>query len=369
MAGNSIGNLFRLTTFGESHGEMIGGVVDGCPAGVDVDISFIQTLLNRRRPAQTHLVSQRDEPDLIKIVSGVFEGRTTGAPIAFLILNNDERPVDYEHLSNVFRPSHADFTWQAKYGHRDYRGGGRASARETVARVAGGAIAMLLLNKIGVSVKAFVSAIGPYSLQQHGSEYNPDDAEKNPARCPDQDLASKMEDFIKTLRDEGDTTGGMIFCAIKGVPAGWGEPVFDRLQADLAKAMLSINAVKGFEYGSGFDGSKMRGSHHNDLFASIQQPDTDKPSFRTATNFSGGIQGGISNGMDIYFRVAFKPVATIMKEQQMVDIQGNQVAVKAKGRHDVCVVPRAVPVVESMAALVLADHFLRAATSRVSSAL
>ncbi len=365
MAGNSIGNLFRLTTFGESHGTMIGGVVDGCPAGVDIDMLFIQSLLDRRRPGQSQLTSPRDETDRIQIVSGVFEGRSTGAPIAFLILNNDQRPADYDHLLNVFRPSHADYSWQAKYGHRDYRGGGRSSARETAARVAGGAIALLLLKKTGVSVNAFVSAIGPYSLPGSGIEFNIDDAGRNPVRCPDKELASKMEKFIEKLRKEGDTTGGVITCIIRGVPAGWGEPVFDRLQADLAKAMLSVNAVKGFEYGSGFEGSKMLGSQHNDLFIPNPQTNINQPHFRTSTNFSGGIQGGISNGMDIYFRVAFKPVATIMKEQPMVDLQGNKSIIKAQGRHDVCIVPRAVPVVESMAALVLADHYLRTATARV----
>lgn len=357
MAGNTIGLLFRVTTFGESHGAAIGAVVDGCPAGLEWDLRFIQMELDRRRPGQSALVTQRKETDLVEVLSGIFEGKTTGAPIALLIRNEDARPKDYAHIADTYRPSHADFTYQQKYGLRDYRGGGRSSARETAARVAAGAVAKLFLMKQGISVQAYVSSIGEVVMEQSYMELDLSMTENNPVRCPDPVVAEQMEALVRQVRKEGDSVGGTITCVVKGCPAGLGEPVFDRLHADLGKAILSINACKGFEIGSGFGGSAMRGSAHNDLFF------VENDHIRTRTNHSGGIQGGISNGMDIYFRAAFKPVATIVREQDSVNEAGEPVKVEGKGRHDPCVVPRAVPIVEAMAALVLADHCLRNRTA------
>lgn len=347
MAGNVLGSVFRVVTFGESHGEAIGGIIDGCPAGIALDFNAIQNELNRRKPGQSSIVTQRKEPDEVRFVSGIYEGKTTGSSIGFIIENTNQKSTDYAHLQNAFRPSHADYTYQQKYGIRDHRGGGRSSARETACRVVAGAIAKQLLS--GVKITAYVSSVGVISLEKDYTELDFSNIENNPVRCPDVQLALQMEQYIKQIRKEGDTIGGIVTCVIQNVPVGLGEPVFDRLQAQLAKAMLSINAVKGFEYGSGFAGTQLRGSEHNDLF------NTDGT---TQTNHSGGIQGGISNGMDIYFRVAFKPVATIMKPQQTIDAEGNIITLEGKGRHDACVVPRAVPIVEAMAALVLADCFL-----------
>ncbi|MDP4291904.1 MAG: chorismate synthase [Bacteroidota bacterium] len=356
MAGNAFGKLFTLTTFGESHGKGVGGIIDGYPSGIGINLDFIQNELNRRRPGQSKLVTPRDEKDRIEILSGVFEGLSTGTPIAFVVMNADQRSNDYNDLSNVFRPSHADYTYIQKYGIRDHRGGGRSSARETLARVAGGAFAKLLLAKLGVTVNAYVSQIGRVQLEQSYDKLDLSLTEQNDVRCPDPMVAEKMVLEIEAARADRDSLGGIITCVAKGVPAGWGEPVFDRLQADLAKAMLSINAVKGFEYGSGFAGSAMRGSQHNDIF----RPDPHNPgNIVMDTNRAGGILGGISSGQDIYFRTAFKPVATIMREQNTVDKDANPVTINPKGRHDVCVVPRAVPIVEAMAAMVLVDHYLR----------
>jgi len=355
---NSYGTLFRITTFGESHGHSIGVVMDGCPAGLEIDEVFIQAEMNRRKPGQSKITTQRKEDDGIKVLSGVFEGKSTGAPIAIVIENNDSRSKDYSHLENTFRPSHADFTYEAKYGLRDHRGGGRSSARETAARVAAGAVAKLLLKKYSIEVSAFVSQVGelkaPHYLQLDLSK-----TEDTIVRCPDSAIAEKMINLIDEVRLNRDTIGGVVTCVIKNTPVGLGEPVFDKLHAELGKAMLSINAVKGFEYGSGFAGITLRGSQHNDEFVN------DGGKIKTKTNHSGGIQGGISNGEDIYFNVAFKPVATIMQDQQSVDKAGNEVTVSGKGRHDPCVVPRAVPIVEAMAALVLADFVLRAKVSRI----
>ncbi len=375
MPGNSFGTLFRVTTFGESHGAAIGCIVDGCPAGLDFDLDFIQRDLDRRRPGQSVLVTQRKESDTVQVLSGVFEGKTTGTPIAFLIPNEDQRSRDYDHLADAFRPSHADYTWQAKFGHRDYRGGGRSSARETAARVAAGALAKLLLKTQGIDIQAYVSQVGHLELKKNYSELNLSLTETNDVRCPDPDMAEKMIRLIKKVRKAGDTLGGVVTGVVLGCPPGLGEPVFDKLHADLGKAMLSINATKGFEYGSGFEGVKMLGSQHNDIFkvegrgskAEGEKPSTLYPPPSTLTNHSGGIQGGISNGMDIYFRVAFKPVATIMRDQESVNKKGEPVTLKGKGRHDPCVVPRAVPIVEAMAALVLADHFLRQRVSNLAT--
>lgn len=353
MPGNTIGKLFQVTTFGESHGEMIGVVIDGCPAGLELDLAFIQSELDRRKPGQSKITTQRKESDQVRFVSGVFEGKTTGVPIAALISNDDQRPKDYDAIATSFRPSHADFTYEKKYGHRDYRGGGRSSARETAARVIAGAVAKLLLKKYGVEIHAYVSQVGSLRLSKEPKELDLTQTEKNIVRCPDADLASKMIALIESVRSDGDTIGGVVTGVIRGCPAGLGEPVFDRLHADLGKGMLSINAVKGFEYGSGFAGVALKGSEHNDEFIKAGQQ------IHTKTNHSGGIQGGISNGMDIEFRVAFKPVATIMKPQATVDKDGNAVTIQGRGRHDPCVVPRAVPIVEAMAAIVLADHLLR----------
>lgn len=324
--------------------------MDGCPAGLAFDLSFVQQELDRRRPGQSSIVTQRKESDTVQVLSGVFEGKTTGTPIAFVIPNEDQRSRDYDHLALAYRPSHADFTWQAKFGHRDHRGGGRSSARETAARVAAGAVAKLFLKTQGVDIQAYVSQVGAIELKKNYAELDLSMTASNDVRCPDPVMAAKMINLIKKVRKAGDTIGGVVSAVITGCPVGLGEPVFGKLHADLGHAMLGINAAKGFEYGSGFEGVKMTGSQHNDLFVS--------PDGRTASNYSGGIQGGISNGMDIYFRVAFKPVATIMRDQETFDANGEKVIVSGKGRHDPCVVPRAVPIVEAMAALVLADHLL-----------
>jgi chorismate synthase len=335
--------------------------VDGCPAGLEVDEAFIQHELDRRRPGQSRIVTQRKESDTVQILGGVFEGKTTGSPIALLIPNEDQHPRDYDHLAYVFRPSHADYTWQQKYAHRDHRGGGRSSARETAARVAAGAIAKRLLQLQGVHIQAYVSQVGAVALTKTYQEIDLSFTETNDVRCPDPTVAAAMIDLITRVRKAGDTVGGVISAVVRGCPPGLGQPVFDKLNADLAKAMLSINAAKGFEYGSGFSGVAMLGSQHNDVFAYSGEP----VGVRTLTNHSGGIQGGISNGMDIYFRVAFKPVATLMRDQTSINTAGDTVVLKGKGRHDPCVVPRAVPIVEAMAALVLADHLLLARADRV----
>lgn len=357
---STYGRLFRISTFGESHGPGIGVVIDGCPAGLAFDTDFIQHELDRRKPGQSRITTQRREADEFEVLSGVFDGKTQGTPIALLIRNTDQRSKDYGHISEQFRPSHADYTYQTKYGSRDYRGGGRSSARETAARVAAGAIAKLLLAQQGVQIQAYVSQVGKLKLNKPYQELNLALAEENAVRCPDPETAEQMFTYIDETRKRGDSIGGIVDCVVTGVPVGWGEPVFDKLHAELGKAMLSINAVKGFEYGSGFAGVEQYGSQHNDEFYT----DADGR-VRTKTNQSGGIQGGISNGEDIYFRTAFKPVATIMQDQDSVDVHGQTVTVSGKGRHDPCVVPRAVPIVEAMAALVLADMYLRDKVARV----
>lgn len=360
MSGNSFGTIFRLTTFGESHGDAMGGVIDGCPAGLEIDLDFIQSELDRRKPGQSGIVTQRKEDDEVTFLSGIFEGKTTGTPIGFIIQNKNQKVQDYKHVEDIYRPSHADFVYDKKYGRRDYRGGGRSSARETVCRVAGGAIAKLLLKKSGIQIYAFTSQVGEISITKNYSELDLTTTDSNAVRCPDTVVAEKMIQKIEVVRAAGDTIGGVITCVAKNVPAGLGEPVFDKLHADLGKAMLSINAVKGFEIGSGFEGTMMLGSEHNDRLASGS---SSKKNIVFTSNFSGGIQGGISNGADIYFRVAFKPVSTIMQSQTTVNSQGEEVEFTGKGRHDPCVLPRAVPVVEAMTALVLADHLLRNKTS------
>ena len=347
MAGNTFGNLFKLTTFGESHGVAIGGVLDGCPPGIILDLEAIQNELDRRKPGQSAIVTQRKEPDTVEFFSGIFEGKTTGTPIGFAIRNTNQKSGDYSHIKDSFRPSHADYVYDLKYGFRDYRGGGRSSARETASRVVAGAIAKQFLSTI--KINAFVSQVGELKLDKDYQELDFSLTESNPVRCPDPSTASKMEEYIKEVRKEGDTIGGVVTCVLQNVPIGLGEPVFDKLHAELGKAMLSINAVKGFEYGSGFDGVQMKGSQHNDQY---------NQDGSTKTNHSGGIQGGISNGMDIYFNVAFKPVATVIQPYETIDKEGNKITTKGKGRHDPCVVPRAVPIVEAMAALVLADYTL-----------
>jgi chorismate synthase len=360
MAGSIFGRHFTITTFGESHGDSIGVVIDGCPAGLKIDEAFIQAQLDKRKPGQSAITTQRKESDTVRIASGVFEGISLGTPICLMIKNEDAKPEDYSEIKTAYRPSHADYTWQQKYGIRDYRGGGRSSARETATRVAAGAIAQLLLQQYGVSIAAYVSQVGKLKLDKPYQQLDLNNIEATIVRCPDTELALQMIALIEDTKAKGDSLGGIVSCVIQGCPAGLGEPVFDKLPADLAKAMLSINAVKGFEIGSGFDGVELYGSEHNDVF------DTDADGkIITQTNHSGGTQGGISNGMDIYFNVAFKPAATIMKEQQTVTVDGDNTTLKAKGRHDPCVVPRAVPIVEAMAALVLADHLLRNRLSRV----
>lgn len=348
MAGNTFGRKFQLMTFGESHGEAIGGVIDGCPPGITLDFEAIQRELDRRKPGQSAIVSQRKESDTVQFLSGIFEGKTTGTPIGFIIPNENQKSGDYEHLKDKYRPSHADYVYEKKYGIRDYRGGGRSSARETANWVVAGAVARQIIPEI--KINAFVSSVGDIFIDKPYQALDFSLTETNAVRCPDLATAEKMENYIKQIRKEGDTVGGTITCVIQNVPVGLGEPVFDKLHAELGKAMLSINAVKGFEYGSGFCGAKMKGSEHNDLF---------NADGTTQSNLSGGIQGGISNGMDIYFRVAFKPVATLMQKQEVLDNKGNIVEQQGKGRHDPCVVPRAVPIVEAMAALVLADNYLR----------
>jgi chorismate synthase len=347
MAGNSYGTLFKITTFGESHGEALGGIIDGCPPNITLDFDLVRSEMARRKPGQSRIVTQRKEDDEVQFLSGIFEGKTTGTPIGFIILNINQKSDDYSHIKDSYRPSHADYVYEKKYGIRDYRGGGRSSARETACRVAAGAIAKQVLKNI--KINAFVSSVGEIYIDKPYQELDFSKTESNAVRCPDTETAAKMEEHIKEIRKEGDTVGGTITCVIQNVPIGLGEPVFDKLHAELGKAMLSINAVKGFEYGSGFCGARMKGSEHNDLYL---------PDGTTKTNLSGGIQGGISNGMDIYFRVAFKPVATLIQKQETVDNQGNMVEMQGKGRHDPCVVPRAVPIVEAMAAIVLADFYL-----------
>jgi chorismate synthase len=350
---NSYGKIFRITTFGESHGIAVGVVVDGCPPGIDIDLEFIQRELERRKPGQSKITTQRKEEDIIEIISGVFEGKSTGMPIAMVVRNQDARSKDYSEIADKFRPSHADYTYQSKYGFRDYRGGGRSSARETLARVAGGAVAKLFLAQFNITVQSYVSQVGNLKLDKSYLELDLSKTEDNIIRCPDPETAEKMITYIDETRKNRDTVGGVVTGVIKGVPVGLGEPVFDKLHAELGKAMLSINAVKGFEYGSGFDGVAHYGSELNDAFYN------DRGKIRTKTNHSGGIQGGISNGEDIYFNVAFKPVATIMLDQESVNQQGESVTVSGKGRHDPCVVSRAVPIVEAMGALVIADFYLR----------
>ena len=359
MAGNSIGEIFRITTFGESHGEAIGVVIDGCPAGLHIDLAFLQQELDRRKPGQSSITTSRKENEQFRIISGVFEQKSTGAPIAILIPNEDVKSSDYEQIKEIYRPSHADYTFDAKYGIRDYRGGGRSSARETAARVVAGAIAKLLLKHYHINVTAYVSEIGKIKCSTEYSLLNLADTEKSLVRCPDKTVSDAMIKSIEKAKKEGDSLGGIIKCIVSGMPAGLGEPVFDKLHADIGKAVLSINAVKGFEYGSGFAGTKMKGSEHNDTFTN------QNGKVVTTTNYSGGIQGGISNGMDFYCNVAFKPTATIAHLQQSVDKKGNQVEVAVKGRHDPCVVPRAVPIVEAMIALTIADHLLRNKTTRL----
>ena len=359
MAGNSRGEIFRITTFGESHGEAIGVVIDGCPAGLHIDLAFLQQELDRRKPGQSSITTSRKENEQFRIISGVFEQKSTGAPIAILIPNEDVKSSDYENIKETYRPSHADYTYDAKYGIRDYRGGGRSSARETAARVVAGAIAKLLLKHYHINVTAYVSEIGKIKCSTEYALLNLADAEKSLVRCPDKTVSDAMIKSIEKAKKEGDSLGGIIKCIVSGMPAGLGEPVFDKLHADIGKAVLSINAVKGFEYGSGFAGTKMKGSEHNDTFTN------QNGKVVTSTNYSGGIQGGISNGMDFYCNVAFKPTATIAHLQQSVDKKGNQVEVAVKGRHDPCVVPRAVPIVESMIALTIADHLLRNKTIRL----
>ena len=354
MAGNSFGKVFKLTTFGESHGKAIGGVIDGCPAGLKLNFDAIQHELDRRKPGQSKIVTQRKEPDTVTFYSGIFEGTTTGTPIGFVINNTDQKSKDYSHIKDVYRPSHADYTYDKKYGIRDYRGGGRSSARETACRVVAGAIAKQFLNHI--KIHAFTSSVGDIYIDKPYQDLDFSKIESNAIRCPDEASAERMIAKVKAIKKQGDTIGGTITCVLQNVPAGLGEPVFDKLHAELGKAMLSINAVKGFEYGSGFCGSQMTGSVHNDKF---------NEDGSTQTNLSGGVQGGISNGMDIYFRVAFKPVATTLQKQETINSAGETVEMQGKGRHDPCVVPRAVPIVEAMAALVIADYLLLDRISRL----
>ena len=352
MYNNTFGNIFRLTSFGESHGKAIGGVIDGFPAGITIDMEFIQKELNRRRPGQSAITTARKEADEVEFLSGIYEGVSTGCPIGFAVWNTNQHSNDYDNMKDVYRPSHADYTYTQKYGIRDHRGGGRSSARETIARVVAGALAKLALRQLGISITAFTSQVGPFKLDKDYTAYDLTSIENNPVRCPDQDLARQMADYIFRIKGEGDTIGGVISCVIQGCPIGLGQPVFGKLHAALGNAMLSINAVKGFEYGRGFAGVSQRGSEQNDVF--IPQ----NGAIGTRTNHSGGIQGGISNGQDIYFRVAFKPVATILMEQETVTLDGTPTIIKARGRHDACVLPRAVPVVEAMAAMTILDYYL-----------
>ena len=349
---NRIGNIFSLTSFGESHGAAIGGVIDGMPAGVKIDMDEVQKELNRRRPGQSSIVTARDEKDKVKILSGVFEGVTTGTSIGFVIENTNQHSNDYSNIKEAFRPSHADYTYTSKYGIRDYRGGGRSSARETAARVVAGAFARQALNQLGVDIYAYTSQVGNICLDKDYRKYDKSNIESNIVRCPDSEKAQEMIDLITEVKQEGDTIGGVITCVVKGVPVGLGEPVFGKLQAQLGAAMLSINAVKGFEYGMGFDFATARGSEVNDAFV------CEAGKVSTKTNNSGGIQGGISNGEDIYFRVAFKPVATLLRDVETINEKGENLTLHAKGRHDPCVLPRAVPIVEAMAAIVILDNYL-----------
>ncbi len=354
MAGNTFGKIVKLTTFGESHGEALGGILDGCPAGIAIDFEAIQYDLNRRKPGQSLIVTQRKEKDEVRILSGVFEGKTTGTPIGFLVENSNQKSSDYKEIKTAFRPSHADYVYEQKYGIRDYRGGGRSSARETVSRVVAGAIAKQIIPKIKIT--AFVSSVGTIFIDKPYQALDFSKIENNAVRCPDEAIAFSMENYIKEIKKQGDTVGGTITCVIQNVPIGLGEPVFDKLHADLGKAMLSINAVKGFEFGSGFCGATMKGSVHNDLY---------NEDGTTKTNLSGGIQGGISNGMDIYFRIAFKPVATLLQKQEMLTKEGTLESIQGKGRHDACVVPRAIPIVEAMAALVMADFYMQNKVAKI----
>lgn len=362
MSGNQIGTIFKLTSFGESHGVAIGGILEGCPSGISLDLNLIREQMQRRRPGQSVVTTEREENDEVEFLSGLLTSVTTGTPIGFLIRNKDQRPEDYKALSTVYRPSHADFVYEKKYGLRDSHGGGRSSARETASRVVAGAIADQFIAFSGVSIVAWVSSVGGIKTGISGDSLTRTIVDQNIVRCPDVDRAQEMIKYIELLKVEGDSTGGTISCIIKNVPVGLGEPVFDKLHADLGKAMLSINAVHGFEFGSGFAGTEMKGSQHNDEFLK-----NDEGKIKTKTNFSGGIQGGISNGMDIYFKVAFKPVSTIRKEQQTVNANGDTVSLNPSGRHDPCVVPRAVPIVEAMSALVIADHLLRMRTTKLKA--
>lgn len=369
---NTFGNLFTLTSFGESHGAAVGGIIDGMPTGIDIDTDFVQRELDRRRPGQSHITTDRNEADRIEFLSGIFEGKSTGAPIGFIVRNTNQHSKDYDNMRTFFRPSHADYTYYSKYGLRDHRGGGRTSARVTIARVVGGALAKLALRQLGIDIKAYTTQVGTIALDRDYRKYDLSVAETNIVRCPDTDKAREMEALIARVKADGDTIGGVITCVIKGCPVGLGEPEFGKLHAQLGAAMLGINAVKGFEYGGGFDMASRRGSEVNDIFLpntaseedSPQSNNTEKP-LATATNHSGGIQGGISNGQDIYFRVAFKPVATLLREQPTVDTNGNAVTLKARGRHDPCVLPRAVPIVEAMAAMVILDNYLMNKTVRL----
>ena len=353
---NTFGQIFRLTTFGESHGEAIGGVVDGMPAGMEIDVDFIQQELNRRRPGQSSITTSRKEPDQVELLSGVFEGRSTGCPIGFIVRNQNQHSSDYDNMRQLFRPSHADYTYYYKYGTRDHRGGGRSSAHITISRCVAGALAKLALRQLGISIQAYTSQVGDIALERDYHQYDLSLTESNAVRCPDAEKAAQMIELIEQVKAEGDTIGGIITCVVKGCPPGLGEPEAHKLHADLAAAMLSINAVKGFEYGEGFAGVCQRGSEQNDIFL---------PGITTKTNHSGGIQGGISNGQDIYFRVAFKPVATLLKTQDTVDINGQATTLTARGRHDPCVLPRAVPVVEAMTAMTIFDHYLLSKTAKI----
>jgi len=377
---NTFGNIFRLTTFGESHGEAIGGVVDGMPAGIPIDLDFIQQELNRRRPGQSSITTSRKEPDRVELLSGVFDGRSTGCPIGFIVRNTNQHSSDYDNMRQVFRPSHADFTYYYKYGTRDHRGGGRSSARVTISRCVAGALAKLVLRHVGIQITAYTSQVGPIALDRDYTRYDLSLAESNAVRCPDAEKASEMIRLVETVKADGDTIGGVITCVIKGCPPGLGEPEAGKLHAALGAAMLSINAVKGFEYGAGFDGVSQRGSEQNDVFVACKPAAASgvgegsgdcsdgcdhRLAVSTATNHSGGIQGGISNGQDIYFRVAFKPVATLLRQQETVDINGRPATLTARGRHDPCVLPRAVPVVEAMAAMTVLDYFLLQKTVKI----
>ena len=357
---NTIGNIFRLTTFGESHGEAIGGVIDGFPAGIDIDMKFIQHQLDRRRPGQSQLTTQRNEMDRIEFLSGIFEGKSTGAPIGFVVRNTNQHSHDYNNMRNVFRPSHADYTYYKKYGIRDHRGGGRSSARITISRCVGGALAMLALRKLNINIKAYTSQVGPIELDRDYRKYNLNNIDDNAVRCPDPNKALLMEELIMQAKKNGDTIGGVITCIINGCPVGLGEPEFGKLHAQLGSAMLSINAAKGVEFGDGFDMAYRKGSEVNDLFTDNRVTD-----HTTSTNHSGGIQGGISNGEDIFFRVAFKPVATLLKPQPTIDTNGNSCTLEITGRHDPCVLPRAVPIVESMASMVILDNYLANKNTRL----